>query len=152
MKKDIKVVRSYRDREYFGKYSEKGQHKDHFAIYLEQCGIKAQCTTPYTPTQNGVSERKNRTLMNMVRNMFARSNLPKFLRGEALKIANYICNRSLTKAITGTPFEQWHGYKPNLNHFHVWGCDNGDRQLPDIPPSVKDLVQDHLKTINAQRT
>ncbi|KAJ9567681.1 LOW QUALITY PROTEIN: hypothetical protein OSB04_003647 [Centaurea solstitialis] len=119
--KVIKVVRSDRG-EYFGKYSEKGQHKGPFAIYLEQVGIKAEYTTPYTPTQNGVAERKNRTLMDMVRSMFARSSLPKFLWGEALKTANYICNRTPTKAIKGTPFELWNGYKPSLNHFHVWGC------------------------------
>ncbi|KAJ9538813.1 hypothetical protein OSB04_031546 [Centaurea solstitialis] len=120
--KVIKVVRSDRGGEYFGKYSEKGQHKGPFAIYLEQVGIKAEYTTPYTPTQNGVAERKNRTLMDMVRSMFARSSLPKFLWGEALKTANYICNRTPTKAIKGTPFELWNWYKPSLNHFHAWGC------------------------------
>lgn len=87
----IKVVRSDRGGEYFGKYSEKGQHKGPFALYLEECGIVAQYTTPYTPQQNGVSEIRNMTLMNMVRSMFVRSGLPKFLWGEDLKTANYIC-------------------------------------------------------------
>ena len=58
----------------------------------------------------------------MVRSMFARSSLPKFLWGEALKTANYIYNRTPTKAIKGTPFELWNRYKPSLNHLHVWGC------------------------------
>ncbi|KAJ9557382.1 hypothetical protein OSB04_011996 [Centaurea solstitialis] len=126
--KVIKIVRSDRGGEYFGKYSEKGQHKGPFATYLEQVGIKAEYTTPYTPTQNGVSERKNRTLMDMVRSMFARSNRPKFLWGEALKTTNCICNKTPTKAIKGTPFELWNGYKPSLNHLHVWGCKAETRQ------------------------
>ena len=118
----IKVVRSDRGGEYYGRYSEKGQHKGPFAAYLEQCGIVAQYTTPYTPEQNGVCERRNRTLMNMVRSMFSRSGLPRFLWGEALKTANYICNRTPSKSINNTPFENWNGYKPSLNHLHVWGC------------------------------
>ncbi|XP_024178352.1 uncharacterized protein LOC112184325 [Rosa chinensis] len=58
----------------------------------------------------------------MVRSMILRSGLPKFLWGEALKTANYICNRVPTKAVHKIPFELWCGYQPSLNHFHVWGC------------------------------
>ena len=119
----IKVIRSDRGGEYYGRYTEKGQHKGAFALYLQECGIMAQYTTPYNPQQNGVSERRNRTLMSMVRSMIVRSGLPKFLWGEALKTANYICNRTPSKAVIKTPFELWCGFKPSLNHFHVWGCD-----------------------------
>ncbi|GAB2297497.1 hypothetical protein Dimus_038475 [Dionaea muscipula] len=101
----IKIVRSDRGGEYFGKYSEKGQHKGPFALYLQECGIVAQYTTPHTPQQNGVSERRNRTLINMVRSMILRSGLPTFLWGEALKTANYICNRTPSKVVPSTPFE-----------------------------------------------
>ena len=69
--KFIKVITSDRRGEYYGKYLEKGQHKGPFATYLEQCGIVAQYTTPYTLRQNGDYERRNRTLMNMVRSMFS---------------------------------------------------------------------------------
>jgi len=39
-----------------------------------------------------------------------------------LKTANYISNRTPSKSIPNTPFELWCGYKPSLNHLHVWGC------------------------------
>ncbi|KAM1088384.1 hypothetical protein ACFX19_016501 [Malus domestica] len=71
----------------------KTTNKGPFAYYLEQQGIVAQYTTPGTPQQNGVAERKNRTLMGMVRSLISRSKLPGFLWGEALKTANYILNR-----------------------------------------------------------
>ena len=79
-------------------------------------------TMPGSPEQNGVAERCNRTLMEMVRSMISRTNLPGFLWGEALKTALYILNRVPTKAVPLTPFELWTGRKPSLNHLKVWGC------------------------------
>uniref|UniRef100_A0A2N9I4J9 Integrase catalytic domain-containing protein n=1 Tax=Fagus sylvatica TaxID=28930 RepID=A0A2N9I4J9_FAGSY len=99
-----------------------GQFMGPFAKYLQDCGIVAQYTMPGTPEQNGVAERRNRTLMDMVRSMMSRSNLPKSLWGEALKTAMYILNRVPTKSVPRTPFELWTGWKPSLNHFRVWGC------------------------------
>lgn len=92
------------------------------ALYLEQCGISGQYTTPGTPQQNGVAEIRNRTLIEMVRSMMCRSKLPQFLWGEALKMANYILNRVPSKAVCKTPYKLWSGQKPSLNHLHVWGC------------------------------
>ncbi|TQD69871.1 hypothetical protein C1H46_044597 [Malus baccata] len=120
--KTIKIVRSDRGGEYFGRYSEAGQCKGPFALFLEQQGIVAQYTTPGTPQQNGVSERRNRTLIGMVRSMMTRSKLPGFLWGEALKTATYILNRVPCKAVSSTPFEVWNGRKPSFDHFHIWGC------------------------------
>ncbi|KAM2628345.1 hypothetical protein TB2_001696 [Malus domestica] len=122
LEKRIKIVRSDRGGEYFGRYTETGQHKGPFATYLEQNGIVAQYTTHGTPHQNGVVERKNRTLKDMVRSMLAHSQLPIFLWGEALKTANYILNRVPSKSVKLVPFECWTGRKPSFNHFHVWGC------------------------------
>lgn len=82
----------------------------------------AQYTTPGTPQQNGVAERRNRTLKDMVRSMVSNSILPKFLWGGALKTVNYILNRVPSKSVSKTPFELWVGRKPSLMHFHVWGC------------------------------
>ncbi|KAM1476645.1 hypothetical protein ACFXTO_038605 [Malus domestica] len=104
------------------KYTELGQQKGPFALYLEHNGIIAQYTTPGTPQQNGVSEKRNRTLIGMVRSMMTRSKLPGFLWGEALKTANYIMNRVPSKSVPSTPFELWHGRAPNFDYFHVWGC------------------------------
>ena len=77
---------------------------------------------PGTPEQNGVAERRNRTLMDMVRSMMSKSRLPESLWGEALKTAMYILNRVPSKPIPKTPFELFKGWKPSLNHSRVWGC------------------------------
>ena len=120
--KVMKVVRSDRGGEYYGKHGDAGQRKGPFAKYLEDSGIVAQFTMLGSPEQNGVAERRNRTLMEMVRSMISRTNLPGFLWGEALKTALYILNRVPTKAVPLTPFELWTGRKPSLNHLKVWGC------------------------------
>ena len=120
----IKCVRSDRGGEYYGRYTEAGQRKGPFALFLEQNGIVAQYTTPGTPEQNGVAERRNRTFMNMVRSMMCTSGLPHYLWGEALKTANYLTNRTPSKSVsaTKTPFELWKNRKPSVYHTHVWGC------------------------------
>ena len=92
------------------------------ALYLEECGIQAQYTTPGTPEQNGVAKRRNGTLKEMVRSMMSRTTLPHFLWGEALKMANYVLNRVPSKAVNKTQFEIWSSRKPSLNHLRVWGC------------------------------
>ena len=117
-----KVVRSNRGGEYYGKHGDAGHLKGPFAKYLEDSGIVAQFTMPGSPEQNGVAERRNRTLMEMVRSMISRTNLPSFLWGEALKTALYILNRVPTKAVQMTLFELWTRRKPSLNHLKVWGC------------------------------
>ena len=120
--KVIKVVRSDRGGEYYGKHGDAGQLKGPFAKYLEDSGIVAQFTMPGSPEKNGVAERRNRTLMEMVRSLISTTNLPGFLWGEALKTTLYILNRVPTKAVPLTPFELWTGRKPSLNHLKVWGC------------------------------
>ena len=77
---------------------------------------------PGTPQQNGVSERRNRTLMDMDRSMLSNSSLPVSLWMYALKTAMYLLNRVPSKVVQKTPFELWTGRKPSLRHLHVWGC------------------------------
>jgi transposase InsO family protein len=120
--KKVKIVRSDRGGEYYGRYDESGQHPGPFAKFLESRGICAQYTMPGTPQQNGVSERRNRTLMEMVRSMLSNSSLPKSLWMYALRTAMYLLNRVPSKAVQKTPFELWTGRKPSLRHLHVWGC------------------------------
>jgi hypothetical protein len=84
--------------------------------------IVAQYSTPGEPQQNGVAERRNRTLMDMVRSMLSYSNLPLGLWMEALKPARYILNRVPSISVARTPYELWTGRKPTLNYFHIWGC------------------------------
>ena len=93
-----------------------------FAKYLSECGITPQYTMPGTPSQNGVAERRNRTLKDMVRSMISPSSLPNSLWGEALKTAVYILNRIPSKAVNKTLYELWMGKKPSIRHLHVWGC------------------------------
>lgn len=75
-----------------------------------------------TPQQNGVAERCNRTLVDMVRSMLSNSIIPILLWSEALKTAMYILSRVPSKAVPTTPYELWTGRKPSLRHLHVWGC------------------------------
>jgi len=118
----VKIVRSARGGEYYGKYDESAQHPGPVAKFLERHGICAQYTMSGTPQQNGVSERRNRTLMDMVRSMLSKSIVPVSLWMHALKSAMYLLNRVPSKAVQKTPFELWTGRKPSLRHLHVWGC------------------------------
>ena len=117
--KKVKVVRSDRGGEYYGKHDETGQCPGPFAKLLERHGIRAQYTMPYTPQQNGVAERHNRTLIDMVRSMMSNCSLPKFLWMYALKTAMYLLNRVPSKVVPKTPFELWTNRKPSLRHLNV---------------------------------
>ncbi|KAM1466750.1 hypothetical protein ACFX2I_031921 [Malus domestica] len=115
----IEVVRSDRDGEYYGKFSESRKQPGPFALFLQEHGIVAQYTNPGTPEQNGVSERRNRTLIEMVRSMMNNSKLHTFLWGKAIKTTNYLLNRVPSKSIPKTPFELWTNRKPVLNHLGI---------------------------------
>ena len=84
-------------------------------------GIVAQYTMPGSLNQNVVAERRDRTLLDMVRSMLNNSNLPKSLWAEALKTILYILNRVPTKVVPKTSFELFKGWKPSLKHMRVWG-------------------------------
>jgi hypothetical protein len=73
------------------------------------------------PQQNGVVERRNSTLIDMVRSMLSYSTLPISLWMEALKTAVHILNRVPSKLVHKTPFEMWTDKKLTLNYLHVWG-------------------------------
>ncbi|PKU85930.1 Retrovirus-related Pol polyprotein from transposon TNT 1-94 [Dendrobium catenatum] len=121
--KKIKAVKSDRGGEYYGRYDGSSEQRPgSFARYLAECGIVPQYTIPGIPSQNGVAERRNRTLKDMARSMISHSSLPESLWGEALKTAVYILNRVPSKAVTKTPYELWTGKKPSIRHFYVWGC------------------------------
>jgi hypothetical protein len=108
--------------EYYGRHTEYGQVPGPFARFLRENGIVAQYSTPDEPQQNGVAERRNRTLMDMVRSMLSYSNLPLGLWMEALKTAMHILNKVPNKSVARTPYELCTGRKPTLNYFHLWGC------------------------------
>ena len=72
-----------------------------------------------TPQKNEIAERRNRTLLDMVRCMLVSSSLPVFLWGEALKTTVYIFNHVPSKSVSKTPYELWSQNKSSLRHFHV---------------------------------
>ena len=120
--KQIQIVRFDRGGEYYGRYIENGQAPGPFAKFLQEHWIVAQHTMPGSPDQNGVVERRNRTLVDMVRSMLNNSNLPKFVWTVALKTTVYILNRVPTKVVPKTPFELWKNWKSSLRHKRFWDC------------------------------
>nr|GEZ35388.1 zinc finger, CCHC-type [Tanacetum cinerariifolium] len=82
-------------------------------------GIIAHRTPPYTSQHNGVSERRNRTLLDMVRSMMSQTTLPKSFWDYALETAARILNMVPTKKFEKTPYEVWHGKAPKLSYLKV---------------------------------
>jgi transposase InsO family protein len=73
--------------------------------FCKENGIVHHYTLPYTPQQNGVAERRNRTLMDMVRSMIAYSDFSLSFWGEALHTAVYLLNHSSSKSVSSAPYE-----------------------------------------------
>ena len=92
-------------------------------MHLRKCGIVSQLMLPGTPQRNGVSERRNRTLLDMVRSMMSLTNLPLSFWGYVLETAAFTLNRASSKSVETTPYELWFGKKPKLSFLKVWGCD-----------------------------
>lgn len=81
--------------------------------------IVAQYTMSDSLHQNGIAERQNRTLKNMVKNMMTFSSLSKSLWSETLETVVYLWNRTSSKAVTKTPYKLWIGKKFSIRHLHV---------------------------------
>ncbi|XP_060182255.1 uncharacterized protein LOC132611916 [Lycium barbarum] len=80
-------------------------------------------SSPRSPQQNGVIERKNRTLQDMARTMILEHNLPHHFWAEAISTACHVLNRCLIRPILKkTPYELWNGKKPNISYFHSFEC------------------------------
>jgi hypothetical protein len=79
-------------------------------------------TMSYKPQQNGIAEKRNRTLMEMTRSMMAYADLPIHFWRDSLSTSAYILNRIKTKSKSLTPYEYWTGLKPHFDHFKVWEC------------------------------
>lgn len=110
----IKILRSDNGREYVNKQ---------FQIYLQEHGIEHQTTVPYSPQQNGVAERANRTIMESGRCMLQDAGLDRRFWAEALNTSIFIKNKSPSKAVRGTtPEEKWSGNKVNLSNLRIFGC------------------------------
>lgn len=114
LNKKIKIIRSDNGLEYVNQ---------NFTNYLKKNGILHQTSNPYTPQQNGLSERMNRTLVERAKCMMLNADLPKNFWAEAVTTAAYIINRSPTHALSDiTPHEVWTGQKPDLSNMRIFGC------------------------------
>ncbi|GKE95820.1 retrotransposon protein, putative, ty1-copia subclass, partial [Tanacetum coccineum] len=112
--KTIKSLHSDRGGEYMSQ---------EFLDHLKEHGIIAHRTPPYTPQHNGVSERRNRTLLDMVRSMMSQTTLPKSFWDYSLESIACILNMVPTKTVDKTPNEVWQGQAPKLSYLKVWGCE-----------------------------
>ncbi|KAK8652200.1 hypothetical protein V6N13_061222 [Hibiscus sabdariffa] len=108
----IKALRSDRGGEYLSQ---------DFDEILKECGIVSQLTPPGTPQWNGVSERRNRSLLDMVRSMMSHTDLPTSFWGYALETTAFTLNRVPSKSVQKTPHEMWTGRRPNMSFLRVWG-------------------------------
>ena len=94
-----------------------------FQLFCEENGIHHNFSAPRTPQQNGVVERKNRSLQEMARTMLNDNSISKHFWAEAVNTACYIQNRIYIRPILNkTPYELWKGRKPNISYFHSFGC------------------------------
>lgn len=117
-----------------------GEFNSHnFASFCESHGIRRQLTAAYTPQQNGVAERKNRTIMNMVRSMMVKRGIPKTFWAEAVNWSVHVLNRSPTLAVKNiTPQEAWSEVRPSVDHFRVFGC----RAYAHVPNEKRTKLDD----------
>jgi transposase InsO family protein len=90
--------------------------------FLKEEGIKHEFSSPYTPQQNGVVERKNITLMDMVRTMLEEYKTSDRFWAKAINTACYSINRLyLHRILKKTSYELITGKKPNASYFRVFG-------------------------------
>ena len=112
--KTIKILRSDNGGEYLS---------TEFDQFLKSKGIEKQLTVAYTPQQNGVAERMNRTIVESARTMMIHANLPKSYWGYAALNAVYVRNRCVSNVLDGkSAFEMVEGRIPDLEKLRVFGC------------------------------
>ena len=111
--KKIKTLRSDNGGEYVS---------NEFLQLCSDIGIHIQHSVPYTPQQNGVSERKNRSLKEMTTCMLEAKKLDTNIWVEAMNYAVHIQNRVPHSSMKGnTPFESYFGHKPDVSNLKVFG-------------------------------
>ena len=111
--KKIKALRTYQSREYL---------TNKLKRLCDENRIVHQLTIPYTSQQNGVVERRNRALFEMVRSMMAQAHFPITYWGNALLTTTFVPNFVPSKPVTTTPYELWTNRKPDLSSLRPWGC------------------------------
>ncbi|WVZ80759.1 hypothetical protein U9M48_028212 [Paspalum notatum var. saurae] len=105
--------------------SDNGREFDNTNIeeYCDEVGIKHEFSATYTPQQNGVVERKNRTLITLARSMLDEYGTSEKFWAEAINTACYASNRLYPhRLLDKTPYELLNGRKPKISYFRVFGC------------------------------
>ncbi|KAL8096136.1 hypothetical protein AgCh_037185 [Apium graveolens] len=113
IKDSVKILRSDNGTEFKNLIMEE---------FCKNHGIKQEFSAPGTPQQNGVVERKNRTLIEAARTMLEEAKLPTYFWAEAVQTACFTQNATLINKHGKTPYEMVKNKKPNLKYFHVFGC------------------------------
>nr|GEW52586.1 hypothetical protein [Tanacetum cinerariifolium] len=142
--KTIKSLRSDRG----GKYT-----TQEFLDHLKEHRIIVHHTPPYTPQNNEVSERRNRTLLDMVRSMTSQTTLPKSFWDYALETAARILNMVPTKKVEKTPYKETMGYSfysiSENKVFVAWNAEFFESKLLDLKASKG---KEDLKLIQEEDT
>ena len=113
--------------------------------YCKNNGIIQQFMVPSTPQQNGVAERKNRTLVECARSMLKGKNVSNGFWVEAISTAVYLKNRSLTKILDSKmPFEVLNGYKPEVGHLRIFGS----KAFAHIPKDERRKLDANLLSVH----
>jgi transposase InsO family protein len=95
----------------------------HFETFCYDLGLEHQISSLYTPSQNGVVERKNRTLCEMARTMLDEHSTLRRFWAEVVNTTCYVSNRIYLSVHTKkTCYELMHSRTPKVSHFHVFGC------------------------------
>jgi transposase InsO family protein len=114
MNKKIKTLRTYNGGEYTSK---------EFVAFCKSVGIRRELTVPHNPQQNGVVERKNRSIKETVKALLNDLDLSMFLWGEAAMMTIYVQNRSPHRILKDmTPEEAFSCKKPNVENLRIFGC------------------------------
>ncbi|GJU09361.1 ribonuclease H-like domain-containing protein [Tanacetum coccineum] len=112
--KKVKIIRSDNGTEFKNKVMDD---------FCREKGIKREYSVARTPQQNGIAERRNRTLIEAARTMLADSKLPTTFWAKAVSTACYVQNRVLVvKPHNKTPYELFRGFKPALSFMKPFGC------------------------------
>ena len=99
-----------------------GEYVTPVGDYCSQHEIRHKVTPPYSPQSNGVAERKNRTLKEMMNAILTSFGLPQNMWREAILSANYLLNKVPRKNEQKTPYELWKGRQPSYKYLRMWGC------------------------------
>ncbi|GJV98652.1 retrovirus-related pol polyprotein from transposon TNT 1-94 [Tanacetum coccineum] len=119
--------------------------------YKEDVGITHMTSTACTPKQNGIVERRNRTLVEATRTMLIFSKSLLFLWAKAVATACYTQNRSLIHTCYDkTPYELLRNRKPELKYLHVFGTDRGKLQ-PKADIGIFIVITEYLVNISKRR-